>query len=56
MVLWAIVLDMNDNGEITGAYPARVKFRGFDEYANDDGYVKVSQYMKDNAAKLLNAK
>ncbi len=27
---WAIVVDIDDNGEITAAYPARVKFRGFD--------------------------
>lgn len=28
---WAIVVDIDDNGEITDAYPARVKFRGFGE-------------------------
>ena len=49
---WAIVMDMNKDGEITDVYPARVKFRGFDEN-NIEGYVKVSRYMKDNVANLL---
>lgn len=26
---WAIVIAINEDGEITDAYPARVKFRGF---------------------------
>lgn len=50
---WAIVVDIDDNGEITDAYPARVKFRGFDEKNNTEGYIKVSQYMKENISDLL---
>lgn len=50
---WAVVMDMNKDGEITDVYPARVKFRGFDEKNNIEGYVKVSRYMKDNVANLL---
>lgn len=50
---WAIVVDVNDNGEITNAYPARVQFRGFSEKNNTEGYIKVSQYMKENASDLL---
>lgn len=50
---WAIVVDVNDNGEITNAYPARVKFRGFSEKNNTEGYIKVSQYMKENVSDLL---
>lgn len=34
-------------------YVARVKFRGFSEVNNSDGYVKVSKYLKDNAEELL---
>ena len=47
---WAIVVDI---GEITDAYPARVKFRGFGEKNNTEGYIKVSQYMKENVSDLL---
>ena len=50
---WTIAVDMDNNGEITGAYPARVRFRGFAEKNNTEGYIKVSQYMKDNVDKLL---
>ena len=50
---WAIVVDVNDNGEITNAYPARVQFRGFSEKNNTEGYIKVSQYMKENVSDLL---
>ena len=50
---WAIVVDIDDNGEITDAYPARVKFRGFGEKNNTEGYIKVSKYMKENVSDLL---
>lgn len=47
---WAIVVEIDDEtGEVTTAYPARVKFRGFDENSNTDGYIKVSKYLKENA-------
>lgn len=49
---WAIVIEVEDNGEITAAYPARVKFRGFGEKDNTDGYIKVSGYLKDNITEL----
>lgn len=45
---WAIVLDIDDNGEVTGCYPARVKFRGFSEEVNTKGYIALSEYLKKN--------
>lgn len=50
---WAIVVEVEENGNISNAYPARVKFRGFDEDSNTKGYIKVSQYLSDNAQVLL---
>lgn len=50
---WAIVVDIEEDGTISNAYPARVKFRGFGEKNNAEGYIKVSQYMKDNIDELL---
>ena len=50
---WAIFVDINDNGEIINAYPARVKFRGFSERSNTEGYIKVSRYIEENIADLL---
>lgn len=49
---WSIVVVMEDD-KILEAYPARVKFRGFDDNNNTQGYIKVSKYMKENADELL---
>lgn len=50
---WSLVCEINDDGEILNVYPARVKFRGFDEKSNTNGYIKVSKFMKENAEELL---
>lgn len=50
---WAIVVDIDDNKDVIDAYPARVKFRGFDADVIDRGYTKVTQYLKDNVDELL---
>ena len=49
---WSVVIEL-DNGVITNAYPARVKYRGFSTERNTKGYIQVSQYMKDHADELL---
>lgn len=49
---WAIVYEI-DKDEVINVYPARVKFRGFGEESNSNGYIKVSEYMKNNADELL---
>ena len=49
---WSIVLEL-EKGEIKNVYPARVKFRGFDEKNNTEGYIKVSNYLKDNINDLV---
>jgi len=49
---WAIVVNVEDSGEVTEAYPARVKFRGFDEKNNTVGYIKVSEYLKKNIVEI----
>ena len=49
---WAIVFDMD--GEIVKeVYPARVKFRGFDNKCTSESYKKITKYMAKNANKLL---
>ena len=45
---WAIVLAIDDNGEVAECYPARVKFRGFSEEVNTKGYIALSEYLKKN--------
>lgn len=49
---WAIVLEIVD-GEVEDVYPARVKYRGFDEKNNTVGYQKVSMFMKNESDQLL---
>lgn len=49
---WAIVLEFEDD-EFIRAYPARVKFRGFSEEANSNGYIKVSEHLKENIDELV---
>ena len=50
---WALVYDMDEDGNIKEVYPARVKFRGFSEKSTFEGYRNVSKYLKDNAEVLL---
>ena len=49
---WAIVVEMEE-GKVTDAYPARVIFRGFSNESATKGYQKVSKWMAENAAELL---
>lgn len=50
---WAIVIDIGEDGEVTDAYPARVKYRGFGEKYNTIGYRQVSEYLNNNSEALL---
>lgn len=49
---WAIVVEVDPDGLITDAYPARVKFRGFSEKNNTEGYLKVSKYLESSAHEI----
>lgn len=49
---WAIVLSI-EKGKPAEAFPARVKYRGFDQESNTKGYIKVSEYMNEEAERLL---
>lgn len=49
---WAIVFDVVD-GTVADVYPARVKFRGFDESAEADGFAGLTEHLKSNISDLL---
>lgn len=51
---WAIIFEYDEDKNIINVYPARVKFRGFSERVNTEGYIKVSKYINDNSKDLLN--
>ena len=42
---WSIVCKVDKTGEITRVYPGRVRFRGFSEDENTEGYKKISKLM-----------
>ncbi len=48
---WALVFEI-ENNEIKNVYPARVKFRGFDNDSTSEAYRKLSQFMVENAKDL----
>lgn len=50
---WSIAFDIQDDGTISNVYPCRVKFRGFDEKSNTEGYIKVSEYLEKNIIEIV---
>ena len=56
---WAIVFafsektKVSDDSEPIAVYPARVKYRGFSEQCNTEGYLKVTEYLEQNISDLL---
>ena len=52
---WAIVVNVIEYSEsnVVDVYPARVKFRGFSEKINTEGYIGLSKYIKENCEELL---
>lgn len=49
---WAITVEI-EKGKIINVYPVRTKFRGFDMKTNDKGYIKVTEYLKENIDDLI---
>ena len=49
---WSIVFDFDDDNNLKEVYPARVKFRGFDNAQVTEGYQKVSKYLESNIEEL----
>lgn len=49
---WAIVVEVNDDGSVSQAYPARVRFRGFDSDSEADGFVGLTQYLAEHVEAL----
>ena len=50
---YSLVFDIDkDTNEIKSVYPARTKFRGFSIENIEDGYKKLSKYLKNNIKDL----
>ncbi len=50
---WAIVVEVDDETKkVTNCYPARVKYRGFDEASQSEGHIKVAGYLSQVSEEL----
>ncbi len=50
---WAIVFEVdNETKVVTNVYPARVRFRGFSEADNAEGYQRVTNLLKETVNQL----
>ena len=50
---WGIIVETNRHNKAISAYPARIAYRGFEIASEEEGFKKVSAYMRDNADNLL---
>lgn len=50
---WAIVFQIEENGKVSDVYPARVKFRGFDEKSESESFIQISELMVKTSEELL---
>lgn len=49
---WAIIVEEDETGVATSAYPARVGWRGFTADVEEDGFQKLTSHLADIAADL----
>jgi len=50
---WSIVFCYDERGKLLDVYPAKVKFRGFDDKTEEDGYLRLTNYMSKNGGRLV---
>lgn len=50
---WAIVAVVDADGKVTEVYPARVKFRGFDDKSETAGFIGLTQHLKTTIDELV---
>jgi hypothetical protein len=51
---WSIVMELDASKCIKNVYPARVKFRGFEEKITSEEHLKIAKYLKENSQELYN--
>lgn len=49
----AMVVEYDEDSKAKRIYPAKCRFRGFNEDTNNKGYKKVTKYMAQNANELI---
>lgn len=46
---WAIVVEVDDDNKVIRSFPARVRFRGFDEASTTEAHEKIADYLAKEA-------
>ena len=49
---WALVLRHGENGQITDAYPARCRFRGFTSEVEDAGFQQLTKHLSERWSEI----
>lgn len=44
---WCICVNLDNDGNVTEAFPSRTSFRGFSEDVNDRAYNKLARYISE---------
>jgi len=50
---WAIALEVDKDGEVISAKPARTQYRGFNEESQDRMFKNITNYLKNNINNLV---
>ncbi len=55
---WAIVVEVpkdetGDGAPISKCYPARVRFRGFGDASEEEGFIKTTEHLRDEMDRLI---
>ena len=45
---WTLMTQVDDDGNVIGGIPCRTDYRGFTTDINDEGYLKVTDWLKEN--------
>lgn len=49
---WAFVVEVDEAGKVTNTYPARVKYRGFDETTQTEEHIRIAGYLSQVSEEL----
>lgn len=45
---WTLMTQVDDDGNVVGGVPCRTDYRGFTTEVNDEGYLKITDWLKEN--------
>ena len=45
---WAIIVNIDNNGNVISVFPARINFRGYSDSINQENYKKLTDFLNNN--------